>query len=153
MDIWLPKMIIKTVDADPDIRLDARMKDLFYNDNIKGTIVYRMCLNNSLAMIRQYGYTPKIEYIENTYYRLFEEEIEKPSGEFLEYLNKMIDCAFNITYLVGSRNEFPYTIKLNVVPNDVDTNIIYLTKDAIQKGVRNHLNLMFAYRGGKVVPR
>ncbi len=94
MDIWLPKMVIKTVDTDLDIRLDTRMKDLFYNDNIKGAIVYRMCLNNSLAMNKQYGYCPRIECFENTYYRLFEEEIEKPSGEFLEYLNKMIDRTF-----------------------------------------------------------
>lgn len=145
MDIWLPKMIIKTVDTDLDIRLDARMKDLFYNDNIKGTIVYQMCLNNSSAMIKQYEYAPRIEYIENTYYRLFEDEIEKPSREFLEYLNKMIDHAFNIKYLIGSRNKFLYTIKLNVVPNNVDTNVIYLTKDAIQKGVRDHLNLLFLH--------
>lgn len=146
MDIWLPpKMTIKIVDSEADMKLNVRMKDLFYNENIKGLMVLQICSNNSYLMKKQYNYCPRIELFENMYYKLFEDEIVAPSLDFLEYLNSMIDYVFDITYLAG-KHETPYTIKLNITPNNADTNIFYLTKDVVEKGVKNNLSLLFGHK-------
>lgn len=148
MDIWLPKMMVKTVDTELDMRIDARMKDILYNDCFKKIVVQQMCLRNSLAMKNQYGYCPRTELYENVYNNLLEDEIPSPSLDFLDYINSMIDQAFSITYL--AQNHFPFQIKLNIIPNNVDTNTVYITKYALEKGISNHLTLMVAHRGSKI---
>lgn len=151
MDIWLPKMMVKTVDTELDMRIDARMKDILYNDCFKKIVVQQMCLRNSYAMKKKYGYCPRAELYESMYNNLLEDEIPSPSLDFLDYINSMIDQAFNITYL--AQNHFPYEIKLNIIPNNVDTNTVYITKYVLEKGIQNHLELMVAHRGSKIPSR
>lgn len=148
MDIWLPKMMVKTVDTELDMRIDARMKDILYNDCFKKIVVQQMSLRNSYAMKKLYGYCPRTELYESMYNNLLEDEIQSPSLDFLDYINSMIGQAFSITYL--AQNHFPFPIKLNIIPNNVDTNTVYITKYVLEKGIKNHLTLMVAHRGSKI---